>query len=67
MHKTSKNYINFLKLNTSRYKGEWIVLFGKKVVAHGKRADTVYNRAIKLYPKEKISLAKIPTESILVL
>lgn len=63
----SKNYLNFLRINTRRYRGEWIAMAGKKVVAHGKRADKIYQVAIKLYPNQKISLAKIPKEDSLVL
>jgi len=67
MSKTTNNYQNFIKTNTSRFKGQWIVLFGKKIVAHGKQADVIYERALKKYPAQKISLAKIPAESTLVL
>ena len=54
MKNITNNYLNFLKINTRRFRGEWIVLAGKKIVAHGKRADTVYKKALKSYPKEKI-------------
>lgn len=67
MNSPSKNYLNFLKINTSRFRGEWVVLAGKNIVAHGKKADFVYKKALKTYPKEKISLAKIPLEASLVL
>jgi hypothetical protein len=67
MSKLTKNYLNFLKINTSRFKGEWVVLTGKKIIAHGKNADKVYKQAKKSHPREKISLAKIPLEDALVL
>ncbi len=67
MKNITDNYLNFLKINTRRFRGEWVVLAGKKIVAHGKKADAVYKKALKSYPKEKISLAKIPQEATLVL
>ena len=67
MNKLSKNYINFLKVDTRKFRGEWVVLAGKKIVAHGKKADVIYKQALKSHPKEKISLAKIPSEATMVL
>lgn len=65
--KTTENYQSFLRIDTRRYRGEWIALAGKKIVAHGKRADLIYEKATKLYPSKKISLAKVPKEETLVL
>ncbi len=67
MNQTSKNYLNFLKLDTRRFRGQWIILAGKKIVAHGKKADVAYRQALKKHPREKISLAKIPAQNTLVL
>ena len=67
MKNITTNYLNFLKINTRRFHGQWVVLAGKKIVAHGKKADTVYKQAVKKHPGEKISLAKIPQEATLVL
>lgn len=63
----STNYEYFIKADTSAYKGEWIALAGKKIVSHGKDAGQVYNQAKQKYPKEDISLAKIPEEQTLIL
>jgi len=67
MANTSNNYLNFLKIDASKFRGEWVVLAGKKIIAHGKKADAVYKKALKSHPKEKISLAKIPLENTLIL
>ena len=67
MKTPTNNYLNFLKLNTSRFRGQWIVLVGKKVIAHGKKADLAYKQALKKYPNDKISLAKIPAGDALIL
>lgn len=63
----SKNYEFFLKADTLKYKGEWIAIAGKKIVAHGKDAEQVYHSAVKKVPSQQISLAKSPEEQMLVL
>lgn len=64
---TSSNYDFFLKMDTSKYKGEWVAIAKNKVVAHGKDAQKVYQTAKKRAPAKDISLAKAPEEQILVL
>ncbi|MBI3443691.1 hypothetical protein HY008_03390, partial [Candidatus Woesebacteria bacterium] len=63
--KRLSNYDFFLKVDTAPYKGEWIAITDKKVVAHGKDAGKVYNTAKKKAYKKNISLAKIPDEQML--
>lgn len=65
--KKMSNYDYFLKVDTSPYKGEWVAIAKSKVVAHGKDAQKVYNQAKKKTPKEDVSLAKVPSEQVLVL
>lgn len=64
---SSPNYDFFLKMDTSKYKGEWVAISGNKVVAHGKDAQKVYANAKKKVPIKDISLAKAPEEQMLVL
>lgn len=62
------DYEWFLKADLSRYKGKYVAIAGKKVVAAGKNAKAVYNKAIKKLPKDvRPQLAKIPKENVLVL
>lgn len=61
------NYDFFLKTDSSAYKGQWIALSGKKILAHGHDAQKVYQEAQRKYPKQQISLAKAPNEQMLVL
>lgn len=61
------NYDYFVKANTSQYKGEWIAIAGKKIVAHGPNAEDVYKQAKKKHLTDRISLAKAPDEQMLVL
>ena len=63
----SPNYNFFLKMDTSKYKGEWIAIGKNKVIAHGEDAQKVYQVAKKKAPKSDISLAKAPDEQMLVL
>ena len=65
--KITTNYDLFLKTDTSKFKGEWLAMTAKKIVAHGKDAKLVYEAAKKKAPGHKISLAKAPDEQMLVL
>lgn len=67
LKKPSSNYDFFIKADTSPYKGEWIAIAGKKIVAHGKDAETVYKSAQRKTHLKNISLAKAPDEQMLVL
>lgn len=66
-NKPSSNYDFFLKMDTSKYKGEWIAIAKNKVIAHGKDAQKVYRDAKEKAPKSEVSLAKAPDEQMLVL
>ncbi len=65
--KKISNYDYFLKVNTTPYKGEWVAIAESKIIAHGKDAQKVYKQAKKKTPKEDISLAKVPSEQVLIL
>jgi ABC-type enterochelin transport system ATPase subunit len=63
---TTENYNYFIKTDTSEYSGEWIAIANKQVIAHGKSAEMVYQKALKKFSNEEISLAKIPEDEVLV-
>lgn len=65
--KKLSNYDYFLKVDTSPYKGEWVAIAQSKVVAHGKDAQTVYKEAKRKARTKEVSLAKVPSEQVLVL
>lgn len=65
--KTTANYDFYIKANTLAYKGEWIAIARKKIIAHGKDAEKVYKRAHKRFKNEEISLAKVPEQQTLIL
>ena len=62
-----EDYEWFIKTDFSKYAGRWIATIGKRVVAEGDDAETVYKEAKNKYPGKKPSLAKIPTGDTLVL
>mgnify|MGYP000660350989 CR=1 FL=1 len=62
-----KNYEFYLNADLSEYAGKWIAIVDGKVVASGDRADEVMEEAEKKYPNKEITLAKVPTDDILVL
>jgi len=63
----STNYDFYIKTDTSAYKGQWIAIARKKIIAHGKDAERVYKQASKKFKNEEISLAKVPEEQTLIL
>lgn len=65
--KTSRNYNYFIKTDTSAFKGEWLAISGNKIIAHGKDAEKVYKNARKKSGSKTFSLAKAPSEQMLVL
>lgn len=63
----SANYNFYIHADTSPYKGEWIAIARKKIIAHGKDAEKVYKQANRKFRNEEISLAKVPEEQTLIL
>lgn len=57
----------FVKTDFSSYKGNYIALVNKKVVASGSNAKKVWEKAKAKYPKKIPTLAKLPKEETLVL
>ncbi len=62
-----KNYEFYINADLSEYAGKWIAIVDGRVVASGDRADEVMRKAEKNYPDKEITLAKVPTDDILVL
>jgi len=63
----SNNFQAFLKLDTSKYLNQYIVMIDKKVVANGKDIVSLLNSVRKKYPHKTPFIAKIPEKSVLVL
>lgn len=57
---TSPEFDFFLHNPLSRYEGMYVAILGKKVVASGISAKDVWDDAIKKYPKQIPTIAKLP-------
>lgn len=65
--KTQSDYEWYIQTDLSRYKGKYVAIAGKKVVAAGYDAKEVYKKALKKSPRTRPTLAKIPAQDIMVL
>lgn len=63
----SKNFQAFLKLDTSKYLNQYIVMIDKKIIAHGKDIVSMLKSVRKKYPHKTPFIAKIPEKALLVL
>ena len=62
-----RNYEFYINADLSEYAGKWIAIVDGKVVASGDRADEVMKEAEKKHGDREITLAKVPTDDVLVL
>lgn len=63
----SKNYEWYIKADTDKYAGKWIVIKDNKIVASGDDAERVYQHAHREYPNANLSIAKVPDKDMLIL
>lgn len=63
----SKDFKWFVGAELSEYKGRYIAIVNKRVVAHGENAKEVWTDAKRKYPEKIPALAKIPKDDILIL
>ncbi|HZY93717.1 MAG TPA: DUF5678 domain-containing protein [Candidatus Bathyarchaeia archaeon] len=54
-------------LDFSKYKGKYVALVKKRVVASGTNARTTWNRAKQKAPRDTPTLVKVPKDETLVL
>ncbi|MEM2192218.1 MAG: DUF5678 domain-containing protein [Candidatus Hadarchaeales archaeon] len=54
-------------VNLTKYRGKYVAIVSKKVVASGENAKLVLDRARAKYPRREIVLRKIPEEETLIL
>ena len=62
----TQNYNSFLKVDLSKYIGEWIAICRGKIVAKGKDIEKVYEEAKKKYPKERPLITKVPEKETMI-
>ncbi len=65
--KRNPEFEYFIKADFSRYKGQYVALLGRKVIAFGNNAKEVWEKARKKYPAQMPTLAKLPREEVLIL
>jgi hypothetical protein len=63
----SKEFDFFVTNSLKKYEGKYVAIVGRKVVAHGRNAKTVWKTAKKKYPQSLPTIAKLPKEEVLVL
>ena len=63
--KTSPEFDFFLHNPLTRYEGKYVAILGKKVVASGISAKDIWVEAIRKYPKQIPTIAKLPKKEIL--
>ena len=56
-----------INMDFTKYKGKYVALVDKKIVASGENAKIVFEKAKSKYPKKEIVLRKIPEEETLIL
>ncbi len=64
MRKTSTEFDFFVHTPLTKYKGKYVALVGKKVVAFGVSAKDVWEKARKKHPQKLPTIAKIPKEEV---
>ena len=65
-----RSYTSFtarLAFMVSRFGGQYIAMVDGRVVAHGRDAKQVYDRARRVDPKGRIFLGQVPTMQAMVL
>lgn len=70
MRKKEDPYEFFLKSIRrlmDRYEGQYVAIVGTSVVAHGDDAKSVYEKAHKMHPDERILIGQVPVKEAMIL
>lgn len=66
-HPDIEGYNNFYaNADLSKYAGEWVVIVGGKVIAHGKSVKQLIEEAKKDFPNAVPFVAKVPLKDVLI-
>jgi len=49
------------------YEGQYVAIVGRSVVAHGKDAQRVYEKARRIHPDERILIGQVPVKEAMIL
>ncbi|MCL4479925.1 MAG: DUF5678 domain-containing protein [Candidatus Thermoplasmatota archaeon] len=61
------NYILTMENELGKYIEKWIAVVGEEIVAEGKTASEVYNKAKALHPNSVPLIMKVPVDQVMVL
>ncbi len=64
---TDPNLEWFAKADFRRYKGRYVAIVGRRVVASGKNAKRVYEQAERRHPDQEVMIWKVIDEDLLIL
>ena len=65
--KNSVEFDFFLHNPLTKYEGRYVAILGRKVIASGLSAKEVWDEAVRKYPKQIPTIAKLPRKEILVM
>ncbi len=55
-----KEYETFMKMDLTPYRGEWIAIYGREVICHGKKFGAVFDQAKKKLPGKHPFFSMVP-------
>lgn len=65
--KSEYEYIMSISHELGQHLGKWIAVVGEEIVATGKTAKEVYDKAKEKYPDREPLIMKIPKETVMLL
>ena len=60
-------FVGSLRRLMDRYEGQYVAIVGRSVVAHGKDAERVYEKAHGMHPDERILIGQVPVKEAMIL
>ncbi len=63
----SRDYDWFVKADMSKYRGNYVIIKGRKVVLSGKNLSQLIAKFHSRYPRETPIVSKIPKDEVLIL
>ncbi len=60
-------FVSSLRRLMDRFEGQYVAIVGRSVVAHGKDAEKVYERARRFHPADRILIGQVPAKEAMIL
>jgi hypothetical protein len=60
-------FVSSLRRLMDVYEGQYVAVVGRTVVAHGKDAEKVYERARRTHPVDRILIGQVPAKEAVIL